>query len=250
MSRLVILYGKGGLSDVGRHAMQVALEEGSAVESIKVLSRYPDLLREDNWNCSCPNPHSYPTDPKVEVVKIDSWKTDRIDQYLADATAIISCLGNRQPELSKAWESEEGNKALLQALPKGKKCRVVIMTSVGVEEDWPPMEFIGFVKIILSIMFILPCISRGAYRDLTQMERAYRATAPEDVDFLLVRPVGLGEDVKPVGKWWLQKEKYKDAVGGNMAKLDCARFMVQEALNPTKHREAVVIGSDPAIPMW
>jgi len=55
----------------------------------------------------------------------------------------------------------------------------------------------------------------------------------------------LGEDVVPVGKWFLQKEKHKDSVGIDLAKLDCARFMVQEALNPTLHKEAVVVGSEP-----
>ena len=109
------------------------------------------------------------------------------------------------------------------------------------------MEFIWIARVILSFLFIVPGLSRGAYRDLTMMERLYRATTPDDVDYLFVRPCGLGEEVVPVGQWWLQKEKYKDAVGGNMAKLDCARCMVEECLNPTKHREAVVIGSDPAI---
>lgn len=245
MSRLVILYGIGGLSDIGRHAILAALEEGPNVESIKVLTRFPDLLHEKNWNSGCPEPKSYPTDPKVEVVKIDSWETDNIDRYLADATAVVSCLGNRQPGFGH-WESAEGNKALLKALPQNQKNRVVVITSVGVEEDWPPLEFVWLYKVILSILFIVPGLSRAAYRDLTTMERMYKATAPEHVDFLLVRPVGLPEDVVPVGKWCLQKEKNKDVVGPIMAKMDCARFMVQEALTPTRHREAVVIGSDPA----
>jgi hypothetical protein len=41
----------------------------------------------------------------------------------------------------------------------------------------------------------------------------------------------------------IQKEKYKDtSLSVNMAKLDCARFMVEEALNPTRHKAAVVVG--------
>jgi hypothetical protein len=52
-SRLVILYGIGGLSDVGRHALQAALER-SEVLHVKVLTQHPELLEESNWNCGCP----------------------------------------------------------------------------------------------------------------------------------------------------------------------------------------------------
>lgn len=144
------------------------------------------------------------------------------------------------------WEAEEGNNAVISALQKGAEegkpttKRVVVMTSVGVEEDWPPVEWVWVGKILA---FLFLTLARKSYRDLTMMERAYRNSK---LDYLLVRPVGIGEDVAPVGKWYLQKEKYKDALGFNMAKLDVARFMVEEALHPTRHQDAVVIGAEPA----
>ena len=68
--------------------------------------------------------------------------------------------------------------------------------------------------------------------------------------YLLVRPMGLGEDVIPRGEWRAQKEKHKDkSVGVNMAKLDCARFMVEEALNPTQSKTALVVGTAAEKPM-
>ena len=76
------------------------------------------------------------------------------------------------------------------------------------------------------------------------MEREYKASS-NDIDYLFVRPVGISEDVVPENRWFLQKEKGVDPVGFNMAKMDVARFMVEEALNPTKHRMGVVIGSEP-----
>ena len=113
---------------------------------------------------------------------------------------------------------------------------------MGIEEDWPPMEFHWTGKIMecLFLTFV-----RKAYNDLANMERAYRAAS--DLDFLFIRPVGIGEDVAPENKWRLQKEKYKDAeyLDTNMAKLDVARFMIQEALHPTRHQDAVVIGGVP-----
>ena len=44
-SSLVVLYGIGGLSDVGRHAILAALEQPS-VRKITVITEYPELLDE------------------------------------------------------------------------------------------------------------------------------------------------------------------------------------------------------------
>ena len=72
------------------------------------------------------------------------------------------------------------------------------------------------------------------------MERSYRDSG---LDYLLVRPVGIGEDVIPTNQWKIQTEKYKDTnLDGNMAKLDVARFMVNEVIEPSRHEDAVVIG--------
>lgn len=90
----------------------------------------------------------------------------------------------------------------------------------------------------MSLIFIL--CARRAYKDLTNVERAYRKSG---LDYLLVRPLGLSEELTPTGEWKIQGEKYKDTdIDINVAKMDCARFMVQEALNPERHEDAVVIG--------
>jgi hypothetical protein len=243
-ARLVILHGSGGLSDVGRHAVQVALDSALfSVENVVVLTRNPELLQEPNWKCGCLEPHSFSDEQKARltVVSVDSWETDKTDQYFEGATAVVACLGNRQPFIG-GWDSHQGNLAVIRAMKKHKVQRVVVMTSSGVEEDWPPVETFPLGKWILSFLFLT--LARKAFQDLTMMEREYRQT--EDLDFLLVRPSGLGEDVVPVGKWFIQKEKYKDHVGYKLAKLDAARFMVQEAIDPTLHRQALVLGSDPA----
>lgn len=277
-TRLVILYGIGGLSDVGRHAIQAALKVPS-VESIRVLTQHPELLQLPNWKCGCPTPHSFSEQEKkcIQVIPVKDWNDKeenlKLWPHFQGAQAVISCLGNRQPgisetELKKGWVATDGNnmviRALLQQQQQKEKddkrsggggqetttttlaapCRrVVAVTSVGVEEDWPPMEFFWIAKVILGALFVIHGLARRAFWDLTYMERAYKGTKSDEIDYLLVRPVGLGDDVVPVGTWQLQKEKYKDTVGMDMAKLDCARYMVQEALNPTKHRTAVVIGA-------
>lgn len=240
LARLVILYGgTGGLSDVGRHAVQAALER-SDVESIKVLTQHPQLLEESNWKCGCERPHEFSEQDRqrFEVIPIKSWKNDDLGSHFADETAVVSCLGNRQPFIG-AWVSNEGNQAVIKAMKANKITRAVVISSSGVEDDWPPMEYHWGGKI-LSFLFLT--IAHQAFQDLTMMERAYRDSG---LDYLLVRPVGIGEEVVPVGEWYLQKEKHKDVLSCNMAKLDLARYMVEEAINPSKHAEAVVVGAKP-----
>ena len=244
--RLVVLYGMGGLSDVGRHAVQAALARPEEVEHVTVLTEHPELLDETNWKCSCPEPHHFTKQERqrLTVVPVQSWEKDPLESHFQEATAVVSCLGNRQITVGH-WVSHQGNQAVIRAIQQqqaaqSKLKRVVVCSSVGIEEDWPAMEMFLPGKIFLSIIF--STFGYRLFRDLTAMERAYKATKEDEIDYLFVRPVGIGEEVVPVGKWVLQKEKYKDDVGFNMAKLDVARFMVEEAIKPTLHRKAVVIG--------
>jgi hypothetical protein len=244
-AKLVVLYGIGGLSDVGRHAVQVALQR---TETVTVLTQHPKKMEESNWDCGCPEPHFSDQDrARMQVVFVENWTKDAagLEKHFQGATAVVSCVGNRQPgffdrSLKKGWVSSQANQAVIRGTKKHKIKRAVVITSIGVEEDWPPAEF-HFGGTILGWMF--KTNTRNAVKDLTAMERAYRAE--KDVDFLLVRPVGISEDCPPAGEWWIQKEKGKDVLGMNMAKLDVARYMVEEALNPTRHQSAVVIGAEP-----
>lgn len=256
---LVILYGIGGLSDVGRHAVRAALDAG--VPHICVLTQHPELLELPNWKCGCPVPHSFTEEERqrFQVIPVDSWEQENnndknddssssLTRHFAHATAVISCCGNRQPglsepELKQGWVAHEANQLVLRAMMQHKIRRVVCMSSVGVNEDWPPMESFALGKWILSALFVIPGLARRAYQDLTATENLYKESAADEVDYLLVRPVGLGDDHVPTGTWQLQKKKGVDQIGLDMAKMDCARFMVQEALQPALHRQAVVIGS-------
>jgi hypothetical protein len=247
-ARLVILYGVGGLSDCGRHAVQAALEQKVGIGSITVLTQHPELLNDSNWKCGCPEPHAFTEEEKKRftVVHInkgweDAAKDDSFLSHFQNATAVISCLGNRQPTFMDVspdtWCAEAGNKMVITAMKKHNIKRVVAISSIGVNDDWPSMEFHWAGKIMDCIFM---CCARKAYRDLCNMEDNYRASG---LDYLFIRPVGIGEDVLPVNQWHIQTEKYKDRnLVSNMAKLDVARYMVQEALQPTRHKDAVVIG--------
>lgn len=236
--KLVILFSKGGLGDVGRHAIRAALDR-PAVDEITVLSQHTETLNDENWNCGCPSPHKFTDDEKkrLTIVPLDSWEDGAIHQHFEGADAVISCLGNRQMTLGDRVGGE-GSRMVVKAMNKYKIERVVVMSSMGVKDDWPPAEFHWSGKI-LSMIF-MTC-GKSDYKDLTAAEEAFHSS--KDIDYLIIRPLGLGEDKVPENKWRIQKEKYKDKnLDINLAKLDCARFMLEEAMTPTHHKTAVVIG--------
>jgi hypothetical protein len=252
---------------VGRHAILAALERND-VSKITVITEYPELLNESNWECSCPGGHTNPSKEypdRVEVVTIPtSWNEEdhspTLVRYFHGASAVISCLGHRQPGwshralLQRGLVSTSGNRQIIAALQRtgGLHRRAVVVSSVGIQEDWPPMEF-SLAGKIMGWLFKGPC--KGSFVDLNGMEVAYKSyndqsastssSSSEGIDYLFVRPVGIGEEQIPKNQWFLQQEKGKDKLGMSIAKMDVARFMVNEAMTPTLHRTAVVIGGEP-----
>jgi len=147
----------------------------------------------------------------------------------------------------------DGNKQVIAAMHSVKIDRVVAISSFAINGDksWP-----HWASKFMACLF--NTFQRKAKKDLVAMENAYSQSS---LDYLLVKPVGIGEDVVPVGRYYLQeygKKKARDVangeiiddiVGGNMAKMDVARFMVDEAVNPTLHKTSQTVGAKPGTPM-
>ena len=224
---------------------------------------YPEKLDEKNWECNCfPNKgHTNPfNDPahasKLKMVKIDSWKNEQaeISKHFQGISAVISCLGHRQPGwkypelIQRGLVAYDGNKQVVKAMEKANVNRAVVISSFGLRTDsknaWP-----HWTSTFMACLF--NTFMRKARNDLEAMEKLYQSSP---LDYLIVRPVGIGEDKVPVGEYYLQedpkssKEKV-DVIGGNMAKMDVAMFMVDEALSPRFHRNCKVVGSKPDSPM-
>lgn len=253
---LVILYGIGGLSDVGRHAILAALEH-SSVEKITVITEYPEKLDEKNWDCGCPDGHTNPfKDPanasKLHMVKIDTWKRPQTDlaRHFQGADAVVSCLGHRQPGkkypelIEKGLVAFDGNKQVIQAMQENQIDRAVVISSFGLKGD-KPRSWPHFATKIMACLF--QTMARKAKNDLEAMEDEYLKTS---LDYLFVRPVGISEDAPPKGEYFIQDPGNKEElVGGNMAKIDVARFMVDQAVNPTFHKTSKTVGAKPGTPM-
>jgi len=241
---LAILYSKGGLGDVGRHAVLAALERDD-VGSIKVFSEHPEKIQnfhpKKNWNCGCPDKHVLTEEQlnRIEIISVShGWKVKDLSKHFEGVTAVVSCLGNRQCFIGDRVAAV-GSRALVKCMKTHDISRVVAITSFGLGDDTPGLEW-HFGGKVMSILFRTASRREGV--DLRRAEVEYEDS---DLDYLLIRPVGLGEKVVPVNEWFIQKKKFKDTLGINMAKLDCARYMVEEAINPTRHHTAVVIGADP-----
>ncbi|KAL3776833.1 hypothetical protein ACHAW5_001181 [Stephanodiscus triporus] len=263
--KVVVLYGIGGLSDVGRHAILAALENRS-IDKITVITEYPEKLNENNWDCGCVGGHTNPFDDpdnasRLDMVKIDSWTKEQPDlaTHFSGAIGVVSCLGHRQP----GWKYPElikrgliayvGNKQVIAAMNAAKVDRAVVITSIALNGDksWP-----HWASGVMGCLF--KTFQRKSGNDLIRMEAAY---VESSLDYLFVRPVGIAEDKVPTGQYYLQQPcemksldvasgKIIDGIlGGNMAKMDAARFMVDEAVRPTLHRTSRVVGSKPGTPM-
>ncbi|KAK1743926.1 SDR family oxidoreductase [Skeletonema marinoi] len=250
--KLVVLYGIGGLSDVGRHAIMAGLEKN--VEHITVITEYPDMLDDENWECGCIDGHTNPFNDeayasKLTMVKIDSWKNEQpnLVEHFHGADAVISCLSHRQPGwknkelVTKGLIARDGNKQVIKAMEEANVSRVVTISSFGLnrgDKTWP-----HWASKLMRLLFLT--FNRKARKDLQAMEKLFNESS---LDYLIVKPVGIGEDVVPAGKYF-QQEPGKEAVGGNMAKMDVARFMVDEAIQPTTVKGSKVVGSAPGTPM-
>jgi hypothetical protein len=234
---LCILYSSGGTADVGRHAVRAALD--MCPNQLRVLTADPATLEEKNWKCACDPPHEFTKEERdrMDIRKVDFSQED-FTRHLENCGAVISALGNREP-FHGDRVGTKGTQLLVNAMERSQDVkRVVAVTSAGLNEDWPPMEF-HWAGSILKWMF--RTVSRRAIDDLAGAENALLESS---LDCLIIRPVGLGEDRRPKKEWHIQKEKYKDKLGVDMSKLDCARFAVSEVLQPSYHKRAVVVGSD------
>jgi hypothetical protein len=244
---VAIFFSSGDLGDVGRHAVAAALDlPCTIVSTVRVLSSCIQSLEEDNWKCGC-GKHSFPEidTQRLQLVRCDCT-TQPLEDHLQGVHAVISCLGNRKPFHSDCI-AKTGTERIVRAILNSRSVqRLVVMSSVGISDDWPPMEWSSEGS---RLQGFFRTICWRQYQDLSGAELAVRQgahTSPQ-LDFLIVRSVLLDETAKPVFRWYIQNAKHKDHPVNDFAKMDCARFMVQEAVCPTIRRRAIVVGAMPKI---
>mmetsp|Transcript_1699 Transcript_1699/g.2031 ORF Transcript_1699/g.2031 Transcript_1699/m.2031 type:complete len:263 (+) Transcript_1699:62-850(+) len=249
---LAVFFSRGAFGDCTRHSILAAMED-ERVAKIRIYSTCPDTLYEANWNCGCDEDlgkqlKESPNKQKLNIVHLQESDftgsqeafTSKVD--LNGVDAIISGIGNRQPFLGERI-GKDGTKNITTLMKVHHIDRLVAMSSMGISSklgnDKPCMEW-RFEGKIMQFLFSTLC--KREYKDLKGVENA---TKESDVNFLVLRPLGLGEEVKPSGEVFIQEKKFDDVLGPQMAKKDVGTFMVEQALNPTLERKAIVIGGDP-----
>ncbi|GBG32970.1 Tsukushin, partial [Hondaea fermentalgiana] len=231
-SRVVtVVFQKGGLGDTGRHAVAHALRQEGENLQVRVVARDPDMLKEilTDGEFASPRLTKIKADPASDV--------EALEGAIQGADAVVSTLGNRQYGFERFSARATAN--VLSTMQRNGVERLVCISSVGINEDWPPFVWYTPIRILFSAMLLT--VLRSAYRDLSQMETKIRA-AGDKVDFLIVRPCGLGPEVVPVGSWKLRMSPEDGPLDDQVAKADVGQFLLQEALHPTIHKTAVTIG--------
>eukprot|EP00568_Trieres_chinensis_P000816 CAMPEP_0183301042 /NCGR_PEP_ID=MMETSP0160_2-20130417/7265_1 /TAXON_ID=2839 ORGANISM="Odontella Sinensis, Strain Grunow 1884" /NCGR_SAMPLE_ID=MMETSP0160_2 /ASSEMBLY_ACC=CAM_ASM_000250 /LENGTH=261 /DNA_ID=CAMNT_0025463563 /DNA_START=17 /DNA_END=802 /DNA_ORIENTATION=+ len=245
---IAIFFSPGAFGDCARHAILHAIED-PRVGRIKLIAREPvvtTFLDEANWKCGCEDDHGNfirKNSEKVERIAVDiasseTGELERLADALFGVDAVISGLGNRQPFLGDRVGTA-GIKNVAAAMKKRGIDRLVMMSSTGIGEDSPCMEWRKEGKIM---DFLFSTLCRREYYDLLGAEEEARDSG---VNYVITRPVGLGEDVVPTGEYFLQKKKFEDVLGCSIAKMDVGKFLLDQVLEPTISKRAVVIGADP-----
>lgn len=143
---LGIIYSTGDIGDVGRHAVEAALEmPSSVIKQIKVFSINcsHSLLEDTDWKCGCRFSHDLYDRidclNRIQVINVDCSRDD-FSHHFTDVDAVISCLGNRNP-FHPDSVAKLGTQRIVKAMLDNRIHRIVMLSSVGISNDWPPMEW-------------------------------------------------------------------------------------------------------------
>lgn len=247
---IAVFFSKGAFGDCARHSILHMLENPT-VERVKVFSTSPGMLEESDWKCGCGIDHgeklrSSPHKDKVEVIPVtsltSSFEKVTREVNLDGVDAVIAGLGNRQIFLGDRV-AKKGIHNIVQIMKNSNVNRIVMMSSMGLDSnlgnDRPGIEWRKEGKF-MDMLFKSIC--RREYNDLVGAENELGSS---DLSFLSVRAVGLGENVKPKGEYFIQKQKHEDVLCPNMAKMDAGKFLLDQVIDPTYEKIAVVLGGDP-----
>jgi len=247
---IAIFLSQGALGDCARHCILHAMHN-KQVCKIKVISTASSLstLNGDWWHCACGIDHGRQLKLsanayKIEKIVVDNFTDpkamDVID--LSDIDAVVSGLGNRQICYGSRY-AKKGTENIIRLMERSNVTRLVMMSSMGVESmlgnDKPCLEWREEGKFM---EFLANTICRREYNDLAGAENS---VSRSNLNFVVVRAVGLGEKVSPAGECFVQRKKFDDVVGADVAKTDVGRFLLAEAIEPTIERQAIVLGSRP-----
>ena len=249
-NKIAVLYGtKGGMGDVGKLAVVHAVSR-LGPENVQVVAMSAestegqDLGYDLDVQVDKEATHQAFKDAmsKVEVIKVDvesDAACAQIEQAINGAGAVVACLQNRLSNKKPRWLASGAAKITAAMNSKGIN-RLVILSSMGIGEDFLPFSTFGtMIAVLLRTML------RDVRKDLIAQEQVVEKS---NLDYLLVRPVCIDPNYQRKDKWALLTShedcRRKKGLHLFVSKWDVALFMVGEAINPTFHSTAVTIGAE------
>lgn len=177
------------------------------------------------------------TAPLVRVNLAAAGGPAALSAAVSGATAIVAALSSRQSSYAR-WAAAGATATVAAAAATGVR-RVVVLSSMGIGQ--PDVLPIGLLKLFWSAL--LSTVFRAVRADLNAAEEVWAATPPE-VDYLLVRPMGLTPSEPPRGRGAVKMltARGQGGLAISVAKADVAAMMLDEALAPTTHRTGVTVG--------
>jgi putative NADH-flavin reductase len=241
MKTVAIFYAtKGGMGDVGKFAIALAQEREPKLNVRAIAlsieeSEGKDIGSDVDVTYSDSREKMEKILTTTEILKIDVADESaemKIREALEDVDAVVTCLGNREPKMER-WCSL-GTRKVINAMKAKNVKRLVCLSSMGIGKD-----YLKTSPILVLWSFLLSTVLRSVRKDLKDLEKA---VCESDLDFALVRPVGLSPTEEPQGycDHLLSRDDGNLKIG--LAKSDAASFMLNEALHPTIHGRDVTIG--------
>lgn len=242
---IAVLYAtRGGMGDVGKFAMTLARLEPSLSCNVRPIAMSVESSSEGTDKGLGVDVEDKTLRTKTEsllstmadsIVKIDVAK-ESAEAEIADALegvdAVISCLGNRQPQMER-WCSL-GTQKVVGAMKAKNVKRLVSLSSFGIGKDFTKRTPLNVLWAVL-----LRTLLRSARKDLYALEKGVRESG---LDFVIVRPVGLTPSEPPQGSCDQLLSKKDGSLGFLLSKSDAAAFVLEQALAPTIHNREVTIG--------
>jgi putative NADH-flavin reductase len=199
----------GATGGVGRHAVQQALAAGYQVTAV---------VRD---------PAGLPADVAHVRADLDTVRPDVIASAVADADAVLSCLGPRSK--AEAGIVTKGTRLIVGAMKEKDVRRLIVISAVPVGtiaspgRPNPPATDPGdgwFTSTVLTP--IVKAAFRDTYRDLAQMEDVVRDSG---LDWTIARPPRL-VNKKLTGRYRTDAVQNL-ARGQSISRADLAHFMVE-----------------------
>lgn len=240
---LTVIYGTiGGMSDVGKFAVQLAKSMGVAVRAIALydgrtekagVGEVADVTDEQlRAQLSADLLAS-----EIKQLDITSDGAQAVlEEAVAGAAAVVASFSSRQPELPRYLEL--GIRKVIGAMESKRVTRLVCLSSFGIGDDFIPMSPIK----LLWLGLLRTAISKPRV-DLEKLEAAVQASS---LDYVLVRPCGLTPSEPVTGSYQVVSARGQGRLELGIAKADVAKCLLDEALEPKFHRAAITVGKRPA----